>query len=191
MDPSETPRRRVVEESLGEAVVRSIDAFVFRDIEDDATSVAVFDFVVSAEARDMLGAALRGVRWQQKVGLVLARHRGHPAHAAQIRSQVIEYGAISELALRESVRQAQPAGVPATFQGLIERAEDIGVLDEVGAAAANRRRLARNTVHLDPSVAPPKVADAAKAMRDFVTIVNKCRSHAGLAKWKPVRRSPE
>jgi hypothetical protein len=191
MDPSESPRRRVVEESLGDAVVRSIDAFVFRDIEDDAASAAVFDFVVSPAARAMLGGALRGVRWQQKVGLVLARHRGHPAHAAQIRSQVIEYGAISELALREAVRQAQPARVPTTFQGLIERAESIGILDPVGAAAAHRRRLARNSVHLEPSAAPPKVADAAKAMKDLVIIVNQCRAQTGLDEWKPVRRASE
>ena len=171
-------------------MVTSIDAFVFRDIEDDAAAAAVFDFVPSSEARAMLGAALRGVRWQQKVGLVLARHRGHPAHAAQIRSQVIEYGAISELALRESIRQARPTGVPPTFQGLIERAVDIGILDEGGAAAAHRRRLARNAVHLDPAAAPLKVADAAKAMKDFVTIANQCRSYAGLDRWTPVRPSP-
>lgn len=189
MQPSPPPRRRVVEESLGDAVLRSIDAFVFRDIEDEATSVAVFDFVVSPEARDLLGAALRGVRWQQKVGLVLARRSDHPSHATQIRSQVIEYGAISELALREAVRQARPTGLPTTFEGLIERAEKIGILDEVGAAAANRRREARNSVHLDPAAAAPKVANAAKALKDFVTIVNQCRSHAGLAPWVPLRRS--
>jgi hypothetical protein len=92
--------RRVVEESLGDAVIRGIDDFVFRDIEDEATALDVFSFVADPQIRTVLAASLRGARWQQKVGLVLARHKGHPAHVAQIRSQVIEYGAITELLLR-------------------------------------------------------------------------------------------
>ena len=185
-----SPRRRVVEESLGEAVVKGIDDFVFHDIESEEAASRVFDFILDPDARLMLATALRGVRWQQKVGLVLARHKGHPAHAAQIRSQVIEYGAITELLLREAVRQVRSTGVPATFHGLIQRAESAGILNETGADAAHRRRDARNSVHLDPTRPPPKLGDGAKAMKDFVVIVNQCRSHSGRSPWQPVRRTP-
>jgi len=182
--------RRVVEESLGEAVVRGIDDFVFRDIETLEAAADVFAFVTDPEVRATLGDSLRGVRWQQKVRYVLARDRDHPAYGVLIRSQVIEYGAITELSLREAVRQARPAGLPKTFQGLVERAKALTILDERGVAAAERLREARNRVHLDPSVAPPKVGDSAKALKDFVIVVNQCRATCGLASWQPMRPAP-
>jgi len=179
--------RRVVEESLGEAVVRGIDDFVFRDIETLEEAIEVFAFVPDSEVRSTLGGSLRGVRWQQKVRYVLARDRDHPAYGVLIRSQVIEYGAITELALREAVRQARPAGVPKTFQGLIERAKALTILDQRGVAAAERLRERRNRVHLNPDVASPTVGDSAKALNDFVVVVNQCRIYADLALWQPIR----
>jgi len=179
--------RRVVEESLGDAVVRAVDDFVFHDIEDGATAVAVFEFVGDLEVRSMLGAALRGVRWQQKVGFVLARYRAHPAHAAQTRSQMIEYGAIAEMSLHEVVRQDRPTGIPATFQGLIARAQALGVLDETGVKAANDLREARNCVHLYLTTRSPTTRDGRKAFKNFIIVINQCRSHAGLELWKPVQ----
>lgn len=179
--------RRVIEESLGDAMVKAIDDFVFHDIEDETNAVAVFDFVGDPEVRAMLGAALRGVRWQQKVGLVLARYRAHPAHAAQTRSQMIEYGAIAEMSLHEVVRQERPTGVPATFQGLIARAQASGILDEAGAKAANDLREARNCVHLNLTTRSPATRDGRKAFKNFIVVINQCRAHAGLAAWKPVQ----
>ena len=179
--------RRVVEESLGEAVVRGIDDFVFRDIETLEAAAEVFSFVIDPEVRAVLGGALRGVRWQQKVRFVLARDRDHPAYGVLIRSQVIEYGAITELSLREAVRQERPGALPKTFQGLIERAGALAIRDERGVVASERLREARNRVHLDPSVAEPKVGDSAKALKDFVIVVNQCRAHCGLGPWQPMR----
>jgi hypothetical protein len=178
--------RRVVEESLGEAVVRGIDDFVFRDIETLEEATGVFAFVSDPEVRSTLGVSLRGVRWQQKVRYVLARDRDHPAYGVLIRSQMIEYGAITELSLREAVRQVRPAGLPKTFQGLIERAEALTILDARGVAAAQRLREARNRVHLDPSAGTAKVGDSAKALKDFVVVVNQARTHGGLAIWRPM-----
>ena len=183
--------RRVVEESLGDAVIRGIDDFVFRDMEDEATALDVFSFVADPQIRTVLAASLRGARWQQKVGLVLARHKGHPAHVAQIRSQVIEYGAITELLLREVVRQERPRGLPATFKALIERAESTGLLDERGVAAANRLRDGRNRVHHDADARPFKISDASAALRDVVQVVNQCRTGAGLGPWVPTKPAPQ
>ena len=124
-------------------------------------------------------------------GLVLARHKGHPAHVAQIRSQVIEYGAITELLLREVVRQERPRGLPATFKALIERAESTGLLDERGVAAANRLRDGRNRVHHDADARPFKISDASAALRDVVQVVNQCRTGAGLGPWVPTKPAPQ
>jgi hypothetical protein len=179
--------RRVVEESLGEAVVRGIDDFVFRDIETLEEATGVFAFVLDPEVRSTLGVSLRGVRWQQKVRYVLARDRDHPAYGVLIRSQMIEYGAITELSLREAVRQERPAGLPKTFHGLIERAKALTILDDRSVAAAQRLREARNRVHLDPSAGSTKIGDSAKALKDFVVVVNQCRTHSGLALWQPTR----
>lgn len=176
-----------MEESLGDAVIRGIDAFVFRDIEDEAGALAVFDFVDDQEARRVLAGALRGARWQQKVGFVLASRHGHPAHSVLIRSQVIEFGAVVELALREVVRQVRPGSTPSTFQGLIQRAESVGVLDARGVAAAGRRRTVRNGVHLDPAAPPLKLRDSAKALKDAALVINQCRAHAGLEAWRPAQ----
>jgi hypothetical protein len=179
--------RRVVEESLGDSVIRAIDDFVFRDIEDQDTAMSVFEFVDEAQVRTVLATSLRGARWQQKVGLVLARHKGHPAHAIQIRSQVIEYGAIAELLLREVVRQEGPAAVPTTFKGLIDQAGSAGMLDDKATAAANRLRDGRNRVHHDSEARPLKIADAANALKDLTLVINQCRSNSGLPPWAPVR----
>jgi hypothetical protein len=181
--------RRPIDEWLG---VSGINDFIFRDIEDDEAARAVFDFVVDPEARDLLGVVLRGVRWQQKVGLALARQHGHPAHAAQVRSQMIEYGALVEMSLHEVVRQAHPTGVPATFQGLIQRAQTMGVLDEHGVEAADRLREARNCVHL--YLATPSLRfqrEGRKALRDFTTVVNQLRVHASLPPWHAARQRPD
>lgn len=184
--------RRPIEESLGDAVVRGIDDFVFRDIEDDEAARAVFDFVTDLESRALLGSVLRGVRWQQKVGLVLARVPAHPAHAAQVRSQMIEYGALVEMSLHEVIRQARPTGVPATFQGLIQRAEAMEVLDARGVEAADRLREARNCVHLYLATRSLRFQrEGRKALRDFTTVVNQLRIRAGLAPWQPARPAVE
>ena len=185
MEPAAS--RRVVEESLGDAVIRGIDDFVFRDIEDEATALDVFAFVADPKTRTVLATSLRGARWQQKVGLVLARHKGHPAHVAQIRSQVIEYGAITELLLREMVRQDRPTALPTTFKALIERAESTSLLDERGVAAANRLRDGRNRVHHDADAKLFKISDASAALRDMVRVVNQCRASAGLEPWVPTK----
>ena len=191
--------RRVVEESLGDAVIRGIDDFVFRDIEDEATALDVFSFVADPQIRTVLAASLRGARWQQKVGLVLARHKGHPAHVAQIRSQVIEYGAITELLLREVVRQERPRGLPATFKALIERAES-GDHHRPGRTAGRRTGRApiagadaagRNRVHHDADARPFKISDASAALRDVVQVVNQCRTGAGLGPWVPTKPAPQ
>jgi hypothetical protein len=179
--------RRVVEESLGEAVVLGIDAFVFRDIEDEQTATSVFEFVEDVAARARLGTALRGVRWQQKVRLVMARSPEHPAHRVLIRSEVIEYGAIVELLLLEAVRRERPTSLPKTFQATIARAAELEVLDAPAVAAADRRRQGRNVVHLTAGEAALGSADSAAALRDLVRVVNSCRARAGLAPWTPVR----
>lgn len=187
---AEAAGRRVVEESLGEAVVRGLDAFVFRDIEDEEAALHAFDFVADREVRATLGASLRGVRWQQKVRLVMARSPDHPAHSVLIRSEVIEFGAITELLLREAIRRERPGGLPKTFHGLVERAEAMGILDAAGAAAATRRREVRNGVHLTASGPSLGSADSAKGLKDLVRVVNCCRARADLDPWQPVRPGP-
>lgn len=179
--------RRPVEESLGDALIRSIDAFVFRDIEDEESSIAVFDFVDDSDARHVLGRALMGARWMQKAGLALARDREHPAHAVLVRSQLIEYGAIVELVLREAVRQERPTGIPATMQGLIDRATDAGLLSAKAVNAATRRRLARNQVHLAVEPDAATGSETAKALKDTTLIINELRARAGLDPWLPKR----
>lgn len=136
--------RRLVEESLGDVLTSSIDAFVFRDIEDEAAATAVFAFVEDEDVRATLGQALRGARWMQKAGLALARPPGHPARPTLLRSQLIDYGAIVERCLREVIRQHRPTGVPPTFQGLIQRAGETELLSQRAINAADRRREARN-----------------------------------------------
>jgi hypothetical protein len=99
---------------------------------------------------------------------------------------MIEYGAIAEMSLHEVIRKERPTGVPATFQGLIARAQASGVLDETGAKAANDLREARNCVHLYLTTRSPTTRDGRKAFKNFIVVINQCRAHAGLVPWQPV-----
>lgn len=188
MSGGRPPARRPIEETLGDAVVHSIDDFVFRDIEDETTARSVFDFIEDPAAREILATVLRGVRWQQKIGLIVARQPSHPAHAAHVRSQLVEYGALTELALRQAVTQTGPPNPPATLQGLIERAAKLGLLDDHGTEAATRLREARNRVHLSSAERPPRFQrEGRKALRDFTTVVNQLRRFHSLPPWQPTR----
>ena len=103
---------------LGEKVIEAVDRFAFRYIEDPATAERLFGFVKSPEEREHLASAYRGTRWQQKIGLVLARPTDHDAHHAQVRAQLIGYGAIAEAALRITLAQNGRDAPPNDFDGI-------------------------------------------------------------------------
>lgn len=192
--------RKVVEEALGDAVtdtlrgpalgesiVQAIDRFVFNDIETDHEALDLFAFVQSESTRALLASTFRGARWLQKTGLVLARPAAHPAHAAQVRSQFIEYGAIAETALRAMLEQNRGEPPPEDFGPLIARCRSAGILSKPGEAAAEELRLMRNNVHLflvHPSSAPRAEKDGRIAYKALSTVLNDCRRRAKLAPWR-------
>lgn len=182
--------RRAVEESLGDMLTRSIDTFVFRDIEDEDAATAVFEFIDDHDARTMLGRALRGARWMQKAGLVLAREQDHPARPTLLRAQLVDYGAIVELVLREALRQQHATAIPTKLHELIALAAEHELLSTKAVDAADRRRQVRNDVHFAIGAEVRTSTDAAKALKDTALIINELRAHAGLEPWQPKRAEP-
>jgi hypothetical protein len=176
---------RAVEEALGQSIVDSIGYFLFRDIETQSEAEELFEFVKDASDQGRLASAFRGARWQQKVGLMFARPVGHPAHSAQVRSQVIEYGAICESALRCMLIQNGRRSPPHALAAIIERCKSAGILTVEGRDAADRLRLGRNAVHLfvgrQKKLSAEK--DARKAYRDLTGVLNECRERSGLDRW--------
>jgi hypothetical protein len=199
-DVTPSVRKRVVEETLGDAVaetlkgaalgasvVEAIDRFVFRDIETEDEALDVFSFIDTESTRRLLASAFRGARWIQKTGLVLARPVAHPAHAAQVRSQFIEYGSICELALRVMLEQNGTKALPNDFDGIIDKCRSGGILSKEGETAAQLLRSARNRVHLflqQISKEPRAERDGRKAYQAMTTIINECRSYKGLPAWR-------
>src|SRR6266849_3428064 len=118
MESSSAGTKRVVEDALGNSVadslrgpelgssiVNALDRFLFQDIESESEALDLFLCIDDDSTRSVLANSFRGARWHQKVGLVLARPTAHPAHSTQVRSQLIEYGAICETLLRAMVEQ--------------------------------------------------------------------------------------
>lgn len=171
--------------AVGEAAVQAVDRFVFADIDDETTAMDLFSFIEDTETQILLALTYRGVRWQQKTGLVFARRVAHPAHAAQVRSQLIEYGGIVETCLRAVIEQAGKKP-PGTFATLITRCEGLKVLSASGSDAANRLRESRNCVHLFLTLGkrpPGAQREARKAWQDFTLVINELRSDSGLSIW--------
>lgn len=172
---------------LGEKVIEAIDRFAFRDIEDPAKAEDLFGFVKSQEEREHLASTYRGTRWQQKIGLMFARPADHDAHHAQVRAQLIGYGAIAEAALRIMLQQNGSDAPPNDFDGIITKARAAGILSKDAAESAHKLRLYRNRVHLFlDSGAKSLVAqrDAHRAFTALVTVLQSCRKRAGLSEWK-------
>lgn len=113
---------------LGEKVIEAIDRFAFQHIEDTAAAEDLFAFVQSQDERKHLASVYRGTRWQQKIGLMFARPTDHDAHNAQVRAQLVGYGAIAEAALRIMLQQNGKDAPPNDFDGIITKARAAGIL---------------------------------------------------------------
>jgi len=160
---------------------------VFRYIESPEQAVDLFNFVTGQAEREHLAKSYRGARWQQKMGLVFGRPVEHPAHRAQVRTQVIEYGSIAEACLRAVLVQNGKDAPPDDFDGIIKKARAAGVLSSEGAAAAQELRLLRNRIHLFLDVASkPLVAerDARKAFGALARVLQDCRGYHALHAWE-------
>lgn len=172
---------------LGEKVIEAVDRFAFLHIEDTAAALALFAFVQSREARERLARAYRGTRWQQKIGLVFARSTDHDAHDAQVRAQLVGYGAIAEAVLRIMLQQNGKDEPPNEFKGIIKKARAAGILSKEAAESAQELRSYRNRVHLFLDAdAKPLVAqrEALRAFTALVVVLQACRERAGLAEWR-------
>jgi hypothetical protein len=192
--------KRVVEEAIaaaippglsgaeqGDAVISAVEAFVFRFIESETEALDLFSFIHTEGDRAHFATSYRGARWQQKMGLVFARPVDHPAHRAQVRAQVVEYGSMAEACLRAILTQNGKDIPPSDFDGIIKKARAAGVLSSDGADAAQRLRLVRNRIHLFLDVAEkPLVAerDARYAYAALVRVLQECRSFYGLPEWE-------
>lgn len=192
--------KRVVEEALdsavphglagaerGDAIVRAVHEFVFRFIESQEEAEGLFAFINSDIDRRHLATSYRGARWQQKVGLVLARPAEHPAHRTQVRAQIIEYGAIAEAALRAVLVQNGADAPPDDFDGIIKKARAAGVVSLDGAAAAQALRTGRNRIHLfldRDAKALVAERDARHAFAALATVLQDCRRYAKLPEWE-------
>ena len=184
----------IVGVELGEAIVKAVEDFVFRDIENDEQADQLFSFITDDDARTHLATAFRGSRWQQKMGLVFARPVAHPAHLTQVRTQLVEYGGIAETSLRCVLIQNGKDDPPADFDGLIKKARAAGLLSIGGAASAEWLRLARNRVHLFLDASLREVRAEREARTAFIhlsTVLNECRSFHGLPPWHFGRISDE
>ena len=193
-------RKQVVEEALGrsvaeglqgaelgKAIIDALDDFLFRDIEDEGQALELFAFIDDASARGVLASCFRGARWHQKVGLVLARPSAHTAHAAQVRTQLIEYGAICETALRRMLEQNGSKKVPEDFKDVIEKCKSAGMLTKDGKAAADLLRDGRNKVHLflgQPDRQLQAEREARGAYAALTRVLNECRAFKKLSEWK-------
>ena len=192
-------RKQVVEEALGnsvaeglqgaelgKAIIDALDDFLFRDIEDERQALELFAFIDDDSARGVLASCFRGARWHQKVGLVLARPSAHPAHAAQVRTQLIEYGAICETALRRMLEQNGGKKVPEDFKDVIEKCKSAGILKKDGKGAADLLRDGRNKVHL--FLQPERQLQAEREARGtyaaLTRVLNECREFRKLPEWK-------
>jgi hypothetical protein len=193
-------RKRVVEEALGNAVadslrgpergsaiIEALDHFLFRDIESEAEALDLFAFIADDDIRKLLAISFRGARWHQKVGLVLARPSMHPAHSAQVRSQLIEYGAICETVLRAMLAQNGKKPVPEDFGEVITKCKSAGILTKDGLECAERLRHGRNQVHLflTQTGRPPRAErEARKAYASLGMVINECRIFKKLPEWR-------
>jgi hypothetical protein len=193
------PKKQVVEEALGNsvperirgvdlgiAIVDALDGFLFRDIEDEAQALDVFSFIDDDSVRGVLASCFRGARWHQKVGLVLARPAAHPAHTAQVRIQLVEYGAICETMLRQMLAQNGRKEVPEDFKDVIEKCKSAGMLTREGKEHAELLRHGRNQVHLflaQPGRPPQAEREARKAYTALSRVINECRSFKKLPEW--------
>ena len=196
---SASPPKRVVQEALGsvvadslrgpelgESIVSAIDLFVFRDIETKEEVQDLFAFVDDPPMRRLLGNTFRGARWHMKIGLALARPVAHPAHAAHVRAQLVEYGTVAETSLRELLRQNGQKMLPKKFENVINKARAAGILTRDGQEAANILRDLRNRVHLFIAAeerAPVAVRDGRAAYKALGAVLNDCRAHRGLDEW--------
>lgn len=187
--PPTKPRGRVVEDTIGEAVVQAIETFMFRDIEDENECLEIFAFVSDAARRRQLARAFRGVRWLGKVGLVFARPAAHPAHSSQALCQTVLSGGIGELIVWCLLLEDGDTP-PAEFAQMIDRCRQRGLLKKEARAAAEQLRLFRNRGHLylGPVTASAE-RDARQAYRALNTLINECRTAAGLPAWQ-FGRSP-
>lgn len=171
---------------LGQSIVAAVDDFVYRDIESPEDALRIFSFVQDSVKRDHLAQTLRGARWTQKTGLVFARAASHPAHAAQVRSQMIEYGAISEYALRICLEQGGGKQAPDTFDEIIEKSRAAGILTSDGRKAADALRLLRNRTHLWIDAGEKELRAEREGRRAYMwmtVVVNECRRKCGLDEW--------
>jgi hypothetical protein len=168
-------------------VIRAVNEVAFRHIETRDQAEQIFEFVQDDRRRNHLARAYRGARWEQKIGLILARSVSHDAHHAQVRTQLVEYGALAEAAIWTKLVQNGKDTLPGDFKGLIDKAVVAGILKGESKEAATSLREARNRVHLfldTENKALVAKRDASVAYRNLTSVINACRVHSGLTVWR-------
>lgn len=86
---------KVVQESIGQAVIESVASFARADLESvEILEQDKFSHVTDAVLRKTLAETYFGARWVYKLGLVfLVRDEEQMAH---VRTQIVDYGAVCE-----------------------------------------------------------------------------------------------
>lgn len=91
-----------VQEQLGQAIVEAVTTFALKDVATpDELQTGIFKHIRDPQLRKCLAETLFGARWLYKLGLVtLVRNEQRAAH---VRAQVVDYTAICEGILADSV----------------------------------------------------------------------------------------
>lgn len=151
--------RKTVQETLGQAAIEAVATFAKGDLPSvDDLKATHFSHVTEDTLRDALATTFYGARWIYKLGLALLVKDAE--QLAHVRTQVVDYAAVCEGLLSDSVFHAQRADGMAdgqnpsarssrtTFDQLIEDAAEIGIVDQKLRHRLHRMRDERNTVHL-------------------------------------------
>lgn len=102
--------RERVQEILGQAVLDAIRDFAHRDIESVAAlETSMFGHVTSPKLRNAVATTLFGTRWLYKISLGTRASREE--RLAVLRMQIIDYAAITEALLKDSIADGVAAAV--------------------------------------------------------------------------------
>ena len=166
-----------IQEQLGERLIQSVADFARADLDSpEKLQAGRFAHVSDTKMREALARVFYGARWIYKLGLVLLT-RGEE-RAAHVRAQIVDYAAVCEGLLSDSIAHAvanghtvgdshnwqdpdfkkkkvnwsgrRPEAVlqRSSLWWLIRVSKDFGIIDGPLAVELDWLRKHRNTVHL-------------------------------------------
>lgn len=112
---------KIIQENFGEKIIEAVADFAKSDLKTvDALKADEFSHVSDANLRDTLAVTFYGTRWLYKLGLaLLVKDEEQLAH---VRAQVMDYGAVCEGLLSDSLHHALAQNI---MQGQKYRYSDI------------------------------------------------------------------